>query len=363
MQSGHPGCHAPITAEGRRPTMSARPNELTESPAAPSGDPLDEILTAMRLSGGIFIEAEFTGDWSIASHFVPDQCALFFPVTGSLIGYHFVREGRLWVEVDGMEPLEAGPGSIVVFPRNDQHRIYTANCETVSSQAVLDLSDPRGVVRMRHGTPGKPVRIFCGFLSASSHDTPLLDHLPGMLVIDPESGLQEEWLEASFRFAIGGASALSTAEVGRMAELMVRATLRSHLRSMSLQDDWLKGLQDSTVARALSLIHRHYAEPIDIAWLSKEVGLSRSALHGRFVAKMGESPMRYCARWRMRQAANLLRETKASIAVISYEVGFNSEAAFNRAFKREYGEPPATWRQRKAAQLRAGDGFGAPASA
>ncbi len=317
----------------------------------------------MRLSGGVFIDAEFTGDWSIASHFVSDQCALFFPVTGSLIGYHFVREGRLWVEVDGMEPLEAGPGAIVVFPRNDPHRIYTADCETVSSQSVLDVSDPGGVLRMRHGTPGTAVRIFCGFLSASTHDTPLLDHLPAMLVIDPESGLQEEWLEASFRFAIGGASALSTAEVGRMAELMVRATLRSHLRSMSSENEWLKGLQDKFVAHALSLIHRHYAEPIDIAWLSRKVGLSRSALHGRFVSKLGEAPMRYCARWRMRQAANLLRETDASIAVISYEVGFNSEAAFNRAFKREYGEPPSAWRQRKAAQLKSGVAFATPASA
>jgi AraC-like DNA-binding protein len=343
--------------------MSAEPNELTESPTTPFGDPIEEILTAMRLSGGVFIDAEFTGEWSIASHFLADQCALFFPVTGSLIGYHFVREGRLWAEVEGLEPLEAGPGSIVVFPRNDPHRIYTADCNTVSSQSVLDLSDPHGVVRMRHGTPGTPVKIFCGFLSASSHDTPLLDHLPAMLVIDPESGLQEEWLEASLRFATGGSSALSSAEVGRMAELMVRATLRTHLRSIgSQQNEWLQGLQDSTVARALSLIHRHYAEPIDIAWLSKEVGLSRSALHGRFVAKMGESPMRYCARWRMRQAANLLRETKGSIAVISYEVGFNSEAAFNRAFKREYGEPPSAWRQRKAAQLKPGTGFSTPVS-
>jgi AraC-like DNA-binding protein len=117
------------------------------------------------------------------------------------------------------------------------------------------------------------------------------------------------------------------------------------------QPKWLDGLRDRFVARALAVIHRRFAEDLDVEQIAHEVGMSRSALAERFAATMGEPPMRYCARWRMRQAATRLRERDDSIANVAFAVGFNSEAAFNRAFKREFGEPPATWRKRKAEQL------------
>ena len=148
------------------------------------------------------------------------------------------------------------------------------------------------------------------------------------------------------------------ADVGRLTELLVRATLREHLKQIALEHHgWLDGLRDRHVARCLSLIHRHFSEPIDMLWLSREVGLSRSALHDRFVCVLGEPPMRYCTRWRLRHAAHLLRDTTANTASVAYAAGYNSEAAFNRAFKREYGEPPAAWRRRKAEAMRPGPGL------
>ena len=304
----------------------------------------------MRLSGGIFVDAEFRGDFSIASHFLRDQCALFFPVTGSLIGYHYVEHGELWAEIDGVPPQHATQGSVVVFPRNDPHRLFNADVPTVSSQSLFEVADTTHAARIRYGE-GEPVRLYCGFISAASDDNPLLDRLPGILILKPGNDLQSQWLEASLRFAMDSRT-LPSSDIGRLAELVIRETLRDHLRRIAdEQPRWLDGLRDRFIARALAVIHRRFAEDLDVDQIACEVGLSRSGLNERFVAMMGEPPMRYCARWRMRQAANMLRETDDNSATVAYAVGFNSEAAFNRAFKREYGDPPAAWRKRKAEQL------------
>jgi AraC-like DNA-binding protein len=337
--------------------MTSAPNELTETPNPPGSDPVEDLLSAMRLSGGIFVDAEFRGDFSVASHFVPEQCALFFPVTGSLIGYHFVEQGELWAEVAGAPPVRAGPGSVIVFPRNDPHRLFNADVPTVSSQSLFQVGDASRAARLRFGDAGEAVRLYCGFISAASEDNPLLDRLPGVLALEPASDLQSQWLETSLRFAMDNRS-LPTADIGRLAELVIRDTLRAHLRRLAdEQPQWLDGLRDRFVARALAVIHRRFAEDLDVDQIAREVGLSKSGLNERFGAAMGEPPMRYCARWRMRQAANLLRETEDNSATIAFAVGFSSEAAFNRAFKREYGEPPAAWRRRKAGQLADGRPF------
>jgi AraC-like DNA-binding protein len=332
--------------------MTSAPNELTETPNPGAADAVEDILSAMRLSGGIFVDAEFRGDFSVASHFVPDQCALYFPVTGSLIGYHFVEQGELWFEIEGAPPQKASAGSVVVFPRNDPHRLFNADVPTVSSQSLFEVGDASHAARLRYGKEeDEAVRLYCGFVTAASEDNPLLDRLPGLLVLEPANDLQGKWLEASLRFAMDSRT-LPTSDIGRLAEVVIRESLRDHLRRIAdEQPHWLDGLRDRFVARALAVIHRRYPEDLDVDQIAREVGLSRSGLNERFVATMGEPPMRYCARWRMRQAANLLRETDDNSATIAFAVGFNSEAAFNRAFKREYGEPPASWRRRKAEQL------------
>ena len=338
--------------------MTSAPNELTETPDPADADPVEDILAAMRLSGGIFLDAEFRGQFSVASHFVREQCALYFPVTGPLIGYHFVEQGELWVEVAGVPPQKARPGSVVVFPRNDPHRLFNADVPTVSSQSLFEVGDANHAARLRYGDEGQDaVRLYCGFVSAASEENPLLDRLPGLLVIEPANDVQGQWLEASLRFAIDSRT-LPTSDIGRLAELAIRESLRDHLRRIAdEQPQWLDGLRDRFVARALAVIHRRYADDIDVEQIAREVGLSKSGLSERFVATIGEPPMRYCARWRMRQAANLLRETDDNTATIAFAVGFSSEAAFNRAFKREYGQPPAAWRRHKAEQLQQGTGF------
>lgn len=333
--------------------MIAPPNELTDPPASAAGDAVDEILAAMHLSGGVVIQSDFRGRWAIISHFAPELCCQFFPITGAMIGYHYVREGSLWASVDGVEPLFAPAGSIIVLPRNDPHRLYTAELEPVPAADLLDVGEIPGLLRINHGTEGEQTRLFCGFLSTSEPETPLLDRLPPLMVIEPTDA-QGAWVGSSLGLASAGV-ALPPADVGRLTELLVRATLRDHLRAVAEeQHGWLDGLRDRHVARCLALIHRHFADELDMAWLSREVGLSRSALHERFVSILGEPPMRYCTRWRLRRAAALLRETAGNTASIAHAVGYGSEAAFNRAFKREFGKPPAAWRRRKGETVRAG---------
>ena len=142
--------------------------------------------------------------------------------------------------------------------------------------------------------------------------------------------------------------------VARLAELFVAQAMREYVERLPAgAKGWLRGLADPAVSKALSIIHTRYAEELDVEGLAREAGVSRTVLGERFAELIGEPPMRYCARWRMRIAANMLRDGKQNTANIAYSVGFNSEAAFNRAFKREYGEPPATWRRRIEAEEQA----------
>ena len=198
--------------------------------------------------------------------------------------------------------------------------------------------------RVTTGTEGPKAEVWCGFLAtANSSEHPLLDALPPLLTLDVAGG-EAEWLESSMRFL--AEQQPSPEVVARLAELFVTQAVRDYVERLPADaSGWLRGLTDPAVSKALSIIHKRYAEDLDVEGLAQEAGVSRTVLGERFGELLGEPPMRYCARWRMRVAGNMLRDGKQNTANIAYSVGFNSEAAFNRAFKREYGVPPATWRR------------------
>jgi len=133
--------------------------------------------------------------------------------------------------------------------------------------------------------------------------------------------------------------------VARLAQVFVGDAIRRHLERTAELTGWTAGLKDAAIGKALRLIHRRYSDDLDVEALAREAGVSRTILCNRFADLIGEPPMRYCARWRMRMASNMLREGKENTANIAYAVGFNSEAAFDRAFKREFGKPPAMWKR------------------
>ncbi|MFD1612426.1 alpha/beta fold hydrolase [Sphingomonas tabacisoli] len=312
-------------------------------------DVLTDILSSMRLNGGVVIDAEMAGDWCISSQFTAEDCAAFFPTPVHVIGYHYVRSGRFWVETDEEGPLEAGPGCIILVPRNERHLLYSKAGTPPMDGHELVSPGPSGMSNIRISGEGEGAQIYCGFLGSASPENALLQSLPSLLLIGSQGGSRDDWLESSLRFAAEELRSAPPEVVARLAELLFGEAVRRYIESLPEgEGGWLAGLRDPVVARALAIIHSRYREAIDINGLSREVGLSRSALAERFTALIGEPPMRYCARWRMRMAANMLRDGRQSSSNVAYEVGFNSEAAFTRAFKREYGEPPATWRRRLA---------------
>jgi pimeloyl-ACP methyl ester carboxylesterase/AraC-like DNA-binding protein len=206
-----------------------------------------------------------------------------------------------------------------------------------------------GVHHVTTGTDGPKAQVWCGFLKpADSSEHPLLDALPPLLTLKVVGG-EAQWLDTSMRFL--AEQQPSSEVVSKLAELFVSQAVREYVDHLPPgASGWLRGLTDPAVSKALSIIHTRYAEELDVETLARESGVSRTVLGEKFTELLGEPPMRYCARWRMRVAANMLRDHKETTANIAYAVGFNSEAAFNRAFKREYGVPPAAWRKREDAQ-------------
>ncbi len=308
-------------------------------------DVLTDILASLRLTGGVVIDGEFRDDFCVLAQFTPDHCAPFFPMPETLISYHFVRSGRMIIEVEGLpaRPLEAG--AIAILPRNDPHLLASRTGLPPADVSEVGWVTADGVHRVSAGADGAKSEVWCGFLGTTKSSAhPLLDALPPLLTLNVRAG-NAQWLDSSMRFV--AEQKPSPEIVARLAELFLAQAVREYVDRLPADSTgWLAGLRDPAVGRALAVIHSRYAEELDVETLARESGVSRSALGERFVALLGEPPMRYCARWRMRMAANMLRDGKDNTANIAYAVGFNSEAAFNRAFKREYGEPPATWRRR-----------------
>jgi pimeloyl-ACP methyl ester carboxylesterase/AraC-like DNA-binding protein len=312
-------------------------------------DVLDDILASLRLTGGVVIDGEFSGDFCVHAEFTPMHCAPFFPLPDRLIAYHFVRSGKMIIEVDGQAPVTLGPGSIAILPRNDPHLLANRPGLAPVAKAEITWVTDGGIHRVASGTAGPKAELWCGFLgTASSSVHPILDALPPLLTLDADGG-EAQWLDSSMRFLAEKDPSPET--VARLAEVFLSQAIRDYVeRQPPNTTGWLRGLADPAVSKALSIIHSRYAEDLDVEQLAREAGVSRTVLRERFVELLGEPPMRYCGRWRMRMAANMLRDGKENTANIAYSVGFNSEAAFNRAFKREFSDPPATWRRKIEAE-------------
>jgi len=307
-------------------------------------DVLDDILSSLRLRGGVVVDGEFSGEFCVAAEFTPGHFAPFYPVPDKLVSYHYVRSGKLIVEMEGMPPVTLDAGSIAILPRNDPHKLASRTGLRPADPSEISRITAQGVHRVSTGTDGDRAEVWCGFLeTVDTSDHPLLDALPPLLTLKIVGG-EAEWLDTSMRFL--AEQQPSSEVVAKLAELFLTQAVREYVDKLPLgTTGWLRGLADPAVTKALAVIHSRYAEELDVEGLAREAGVSRTVLGEKFAELIGEPPMRYCARWRMRVAANMLRDGKQNASNVAYSVGFNSEAAFTRAFKREYGVPPATWRR------------------
>ena len=310
------------------------------------------MLSSLRLTGAVFLDGEFRAPWAVLSHLGPDDCAQFFAEPHHVIAYHFVRSGWLTCEVDDQPPVKVSAGEIVLLPRNDPHILRGPDpCTPVDSRELMGPAGADGLFHVRAGGDGGATEIYCGYLGTRAEDDPLLRSLPAIITVSLEAA-RDQWIVKAITFAAESLSVHSPEMVGKLAEGLFSAAVRRYIEALPPRDSGLvAGLRDSAVGRALALIHARYSEAWTLDLLAREAGVSKTVLNDRFRALLGEAPMQYCGRWRMRAAANMLRDDRRSACDVAYSVGFNSEAAFSRAFKREFGVPPGEWsRAQRAAQ-------------
>jgi len=301
-------------------------------------DALSEVLRVAHLTGGVFLHADFFAPWCMAARVGPEHCAPLLPPSSHLILYHYVVEGDFRIRVAGEdgEDLIVGPGEVVLLPRNDLHLMGSdLSLPPVAGSDIIRPPEDGGLFSIRHGGAGGRTRMICGFL--------------GCARLNVEQGGAAEWIRSTFQYAAEEVSAGrpgSETVLAKLSELLFVEAVRRYAEALpDGQTGWLAGLREPYVARALALLHRDIIRRWTVDDLGREVGLSRSALADRFIRLIGVPPMHYLANWRMQVATQKLRNTSASLAQVAEIVGYDSEAAFSRAFKKAFGTAPATWRR------------------
>jgi AraC family transcriptional regulator, alkane utilization regulator len=317
-------------------------------------DALSDVLISLRLEGAVYINAEFTAPWCVQSKFGLASVRARLAGAEHVLFFHFLTEGRCKVRLaDSMEALDVAAGDLVVFPNEDKHvmgsDLHLAPVETASligPNAAVETD----LIQMRHGGGGAATRFVCGYLACSrSVCRPLLEALPRVLRIPigegPASALLRELLRVGvLESSVSRPGAQSM--LAKLSELMFVDALRRYIENMPPGGKgWLAGVRDAHIGRALALLHAKPDRPWTVDELAHEVALSRSAFAERFTALVAEPPIQYLMRWRLALAAQKLRSGREAIARVAEHSGYESEAAFSRSFKREFGMSPAAWRK------------------
>lgn len=316
-------------------------------------DALSEVLRVTQLSGGVFLHAEFCAPWCLATRLSPADCGPAIGSSSHLIPYHFIVEGELHIKVKGAEHTSClvRAGEVVLLPHNDVHLMGSdLGLPPTEGNQLIQLPHDGGLFSIQHGGTGGRTRMVCGFLGFSrAEGNPVISTLPPLLKLDVERGGNAEWIRSTFQYAaqeVAAGRPGSEAVLAKLSELLFVEAVRRYAETLPEdQTGWLAGLREPHVARALALLHRDIARRWTVDDLGREVGLSRSALAERFIRLIGVPPIQYLASWRMQVATQKLRNTNASLAEVATAVGYDSEAAFSRAFKKTFGAAPATWRR------------------
>lgn len=312
-------------------------------------DPLADVLSAVRMTGGVFLDARFTSPWCVDTRLAVDDCRPFLSHPSQLICYHVVVEGEILAWTEGRDPLPVKAGEVILMPRNDLHRMASApDVAVINARAVIQPSEHGGLARVSVGGGGGETRMFCGMLGCDEGFNPLIAALPPIIKLDIRESLARGMIESSMAFAaretIGGRPANSST-MARLAELLFIEAVRSYANTEEGCDiGWLRGISDTQIGRAVAALHGDLARAWTVEDLARLVGMSRSSFMSRFTAVIGVSPIRYLTQWRMVAAKRKLSQSSQSIAQTGFDVGYDSEAAFSRAFKRETGVSPAHWR-------------------
>lgn len=303
-------------------------------------DPLGEALHLLRLNGTFYCRSELTAPWGVE---MP-------PFEGRML-FHVVTAGQCWLEVAGEEPHLLRQGSLALVPHGFGHIVRSSLNDEV--MPLFDIPVERVSDRyeiMRHGGAGELTHLTCGVVSFDHvAGQQLIALLPKVLQIDTWQEEEGSWLQSTLRFIAREARELQPGGetvITHLADILIIQAIRSWLDSApDAKRGWLAALRDRQIGRALAAIHREPDKDWSVASLASEVGMSRSGFSARFTQLVGDSAMRYLTRWRMQLARAQLAERAVPLSVLAERLGYQSEAAFCRAFKREFGLSPGSLRQ------------------
>jgi AraC-like DNA-binding protein len=314
-------------------------------------DAFSEVLSDVRLQGAMYFSAAFSAPWRLSTPHCRVLAGAVAPGAPHMLMYHFVVNGTARAKLEAGADIDLSPGDIVVFPHGDPHQLSAgAGANPVDSAAILRKISARDLSPMQGGGGGAVTEFICGYLTLDPLLCgPILESLPPMFKVNVRTDRSGHWLEQSILHLVEEAAsgrAGSEAMLAKLSEALFVDTLRRYVSAMPEQaTGWLAGARDEVVGKSLTLLHSRASHPWTIAELANAVGVSRSALADRFTRYLSDPPMTYLTGWRLRLAAQALTATAKGVADIAADVGYESEAAFNRAFKRQFAVPPARYRR------------------
>lgn len=312
-------------------------------------DAFSETLRVVRLVGAIFINARFSAPWCYQSPRADLAATILEPDAERIVIFHLITEGACWVEMAGQAPLRVVAGDAILFPLGDAHRMSSEPGVAPATGANLAEVLSRRPRRLIYGGGGTATRLVCGYLACDARPAGLLlNGLPAVLKVNLNGSKAGDWLLASVQYALtearsprpGGAGVLA-----KLAEVLFIEVLRQYMNEGDAdRTGWLAAVNDRIVGAALKAVHEKPALGWTVNELARVSCTSRSVLAERFQHMVGCSPMQYVTQWRMLLATNLLSQGNASLGRIAEEIGYQTDTAFSRAFRREFGVPPARWR-------------------
>ncbi len=332
-----------------------------------STDVLSELLSAVRLTGSVFFDVTAISPWVAEA---PPSAQIANDVTPGaqhVIEYHVVTQGACWISLvndDGFAPVRLETGDIAVMPQGDPHAVSSEpgmRAEPVMEVHRRPADDNALPFKLTTGSGGpSDAHLLCGFFSCDVRPfNPLIEFAAALHALGRGTSTASDGLLDNFiRFATTEANnkrAGSQSVLNRLSELMFVEVIRMHMDQLADNNTgWLAGLRDPLVGRALTLLHAQPAHAWTLDELAAEAGASRSALAERFAHLTGYPPIQYLTQWRMQLAAKRLTDGNAKVAAVAAAVGYDSEAAFSRAFKKATGRSPSEWRAGSSLPLAAG---------
>ncbi len=316
---------------------------MVDAPWAAPADPLGEALHHLRMSGTFYARSELTAPWGLT-----------LPPMPGCMWFHVVTVGGCRLETDGADPVVLRAGDVALVPHGAGHRLRSG--PGTIAPVVLDLphrfvNDRYAIIR--HGAGGAPTTLICG---AVQFDSPAARGVADLLppIVHVGASPRTEAMLAALRLITTEAEELrpgGEAVITRLSDVLVIQAVRSWLETdPGARTGWLGALRDPQIGRAIAMVHRDPARTWTVASLAAEVPMSRSAFAARFTALVGEPALSYVTRWRMHLATDRLRDHDVGVTEIAAQLGYRSEAAFSRAFKRVVGHSPGAARRTTTAR-------------